>query len=239
MSLLFIKCKTRVKEILRRVGEILVAKNVTSGFEVQFVVYRNYSSLEKDLLVVSEWSRDPQALFEFIDKTEVSGGVGGTEAIEVAFWHVNQQAARPRGKVTQVILIGDQGPSSQTEVMERRAQVKADGLIGEQYWAKTESFKTAVFYKTELDKDHAISKKKIPIHTNYVPTSNGEMPAKTTFEEIARLTGGDCRQLLVGNAKDSEDLVHVIAARILKDIEKNLGGAAINLKLADDSGFVL
>ena len=94
MSLLFIKCKTRVKEILRRVGEVLVAKNVTSGF-VQFVVYRNYSSLEKDLLVVSEWSRDPQALFEFIDKMEVSGGVGGTEAIEVAFWHVNLQGPTP------------------------------------------------------------------------------------------------------------------------------------------------
>ena len=246
MSLLFIECKTRVKEILRRVGEELSAQNVTSGFEVQFVVYRNYPSLEKDLLVVSEWSRDPQALFDFIDKTAVSGGVGGTEAIEVALWHVNQQATRPRGKVTQVILIGDQGPSSQTEVTERRAQVKADGLIGEQYWSKTESFKTAVFYKTELDKDHPINKKKIPIHTNYVPTYSGEMPAKTAFEEIARLTGGKCRELRVGNSKDSEELTHVIAARILKDIENNLGDAAINLNLADgylkryaDSGFVL
>jgi hypothetical protein len=231
MSLLFDQCKVKVKEIVNRIGTILKDKNVTEGFEIQFVVYRNYSSGKEKLLEFSPATSDPKDLFDFMDKTHVSGGQGN-EAIEVGFEFINKSLAEKPGVVTQVILIGDYPPNSLSEVKSRRQGTQAGGLAGEEYW-KTTDYKTAVYYEDELAKIKACD---IPIYTNYVNT-----PAQKVFEEIAAATGGSCRLLNLQGTND--ELTHVLAMRILQSIDKSRGSGTALTDLYKttyaQAGFVL
>jgi len=213
MHLFFNKCKTIVKEMLRRVGEILTEQKVSSGFEIQFVVYRNYTSKSK-LLEASSWESDPEALSAFIDEAEISGGVGGNESIETAFWHVNKQIEK--GEVTQVIIIGDQGPNTKNEIARLRDSLESDGLTGNQYWKQRTVFKDKTFYKDELAK---ISSKKIPIHARYLEDGKGGYPAKVPFEEFARDNGGSAAELKINQPKGAEQLTTLFAGGILRNIQ--------------------
>ncbi len=69
-------CKQTIKEIVHQLRVILSEEGVTAGFEIQFVLYRNYSSSVKLLLQPSEWYSSADDLFAFIDSVSVSGGMG-------------------------------------------------------------------------------------------------------------------------------------------------------------------
>ena len=60
-------------------------------FEMQFAVYRNYSSGADLLLEASEWRSNPQDLKNFLGSVQASGGQGN-EALEIGLWHANAQA---------------------------------------------------------------------------------------------------------------------------------------------------
>ena len=60
-------------------------------FEMQFAVYRNYSSGAEHLLEASEWRSNPQDLKDFLGRVRESGGQGN-EAVEIGLWHANSQA---------------------------------------------------------------------------------------------------------------------------------------------------
>jgi energy-coupling factor transporter ATP-binding protein EcfA2 len=223
MGILFEQAKAKVKEIVTSVGNILKANNVNDGFEVQFVVYRNYNSPAELLLEFSSPSSDPNELFAFMNRTKIDGG-WGHEAIEVALWFVNRVLEDKPGGIAQVILIGDAAPNTMTNVDEKR-QYK-----GEKYWSAT-NYKTKTLYTNELAK---IAAAKVPIHTNYLADC-----AKDTFEEIAKVTGGTHRMLNLGtiagaNAEGQLDVM--LAYRILASVQKNLADAFLTTK--PDVGFV-
>eukprot|EP01035_Chromulina_nebulosa_P020866 gene20866-27044_t len=223
MSNFFDKCKSNIKEIIRRVYNLLSSLSPKPNVvvEIQFVVYRNYNSPSNLLLQASNWSSDPQTLFEFIDHSKVSGGYYN-EAIEVGLWHVNRELDRG-SNVTQVILIGDMPPNTEAEI-----DLKRQCHGGESYWEKT-IFKKKVFYKTELDK---IARRQIPIHCFYLEDMNGTLLAQAAFEEVARRTDNKqnpglrtrCGRLNL----DDEEFVSSIAARLVENIQI-YGGITENL----------
>jgi uncharacterized membrane protein YgcG len=208
MHSFFNKCKTTIKEMLTRIAGLLVEQRVTCGFEVQFVVYRNYNSLKK-IVQASGWASDPETLFEFIDATHVDGG-WGNEAIEMGLWHVNQEIAK-KSAVSQVILIGDMPPNSKQEVQHKRESVESEGMKGGSYWEQKTPFVDETFYKTELEK---IAQQGIPIHARYL-----QKDAKKAFEEMASRTGGTAGALDIDRAEGAEQLTGIFAASILKNIQ--------------------
>mmetsp|Transcript_55824 Transcript_55824/g.116793 ORF Transcript_55824/g.116793 Transcript_55824/m.116793 type:complete len:2524 (-) Transcript_55824:513-8084(-) len=122
--------KETVGEMFDRATDILV-NNFSGGgsdlFEMQFAVYRNYSSGPELLLEASEWRSNPQDLKDFLGRVRESGGQGN-EAVEIGLWHANNQA-----DLKQVIIIGDARANTPEDVVAKR---KNHGG-GETFWAKT------------------------------------------------------------------------------------------------------
>ena len=174
MSNLIQKAKTTVNLMFTRAKQIIQDNGLLPDcFEIQFAVYRNYSSGKDEILTNSRWESNPGNLKAFMDKTNVSGGLGA-EAVEIGLWHANQEAdTQP---ITQVILIGDAPSNSRQEVEQRRKE-----CYGENYWCNTK-FKDCRFYSDEVQK---LKSKGIKVHCFYVDNY-----AKANFEEIATATGG-------------------------------------------------
>jgi hypothetical protein len=54
--------------------------------------YRNYNSLEEDILTAPpNWSSNPKEISEFINTQLVSKGGWGNEAVEIGLWYANQE----------------------------------------------------------------------------------------------------------------------------------------------------
>jgi hypothetical protein len=121
-------------------------------FEMQFAVYRNYSSGPAKLLESSPWKSNPEDLREFLKTTTASGGQGN-EAIEIGFWHANQQA-----DVRRVILIGDAAGNTDAEVTKKRND------YGERRYVGT-NFEKPTTLNTEMNK---LIEKKIPVDSFFV-----------------------------------------------------------------------
>ena len=208
MSHLLQKAKTTVAMMFSRAKEILKEKGLNPDcFEIQFAVYRNYSSGKDLILVSSPWESNPNNLKAFMDNTRVEGGMGA-EAIEIGLWHANQEAVI--SPITQVILIGDAPANSQKEVISRRGV-----FFGENYWSNTK-FKAQAFYQTEVQQ---LNSKNIKIHSFYVASY-----AKLCFEEIAKSTGGNSFFLDVNDPiKGSALLTDSVTIEILKDVGKDSG----------------
>ena len=209
MSNLLQKAKTTVNLMFTRAKEILSEEELNPDcFEIQFAVYRNYSSGQDSILVASSpFESNPANLKVFMDKTNVDGGMGA-EAVEIGLMHANQEANVQA--ITQVILIGDAPANSKNEVIERR---KLYG--GEQYWLNSR-FQGPVFYNTEVQN---LAAKGIKIHTFYVANY-----AKNNFEEIANSTGGVSFFLDVNNSEQGAKLLtDSVTIEILKDVGKNSG----------------
>jgi putative intracellular protease/amidase len=62
-------CKSTVRNMLNRAHDILKQHKVASSFEVQFVVYRNYSSRAEAILQYSGWESDPENIYLEIYET--------------------------------------------------------------------------------------------------------------------------------------------------------------------------
>jgi hypothetical protein len=210
MSQLITKTKNTVKVMFERAYAVLQEASISANFELQFAVYRNYNASENELLLYSPWETNPDNLKTFIDSISAQYGMQD-EAIEIGFWHVNQELEK--GAVTQVILIGDAPAQSQMDVVAKR------GRRGESYWAATK-YSTPTFYQDELS---LIKAKGIPVHAFYV-----DERARQNFEEIARVTeGGQCQALDIHSPAGAEMLTNLVTERILK----NVGGEKMGDKL--------
>uniref|UniRef100_A0A6B2KWF2 Uncharacterized protein n=1 Tax=Arcella intermedia TaxID=1963864 RepID=A0A6B2KWF2_9EUKA len=202
MSLLLHAAKNTVNVMFERALAVLAEKRNSSAFELQFAVYRNYSSYD-NILYHSNWESKPDALRTFMDSVGPSGGMGN-EAIEAGFWHVNKEINNG-GKVTQVILIGDMPPNTEEEVIYRRAR------FSEQFWLKKFGPAKDAFEELENIANH-----KIPVHAFYV-----DFDAKEQFSEIARISKGKVAYLDVNSPKGAEDLTDAVTESILLDLGGN------------------
>jgi hypothetical protein len=205
MTRLLSGAKQKVKTMFANAHAILEQEGYEAAFELQFAVYRNYNCREEQLLQYSGWASKPAELVDFMDAIGPDGGLGN-EAIEVGFWHVNNEIAAG-SKVSQVILIGDMPANSPEEVVTNRSYKK------ESYW-RTTKFATPVHVATELAK---IKEKGVPVHAFYVDPC-----AMVMFEETARTTGGTSCALDLNSSDDM--LTHLITTNILNKVGGVRGG---------------
>lgn len=202
MSSLLDKCKKTVQSMFEKVGTILEAKNNDCSLELQFAVYRNYSSGPDLLLQFSTWEANHKSLQTFMASIGVEGGQGN-EAVEIGLWHVCQEDAKCH--VDQVLLIGDMPPNTAEEVAAKRNGY-SKGYSGTRFAAST-------FYKDETAN---LKQRGIVVNSFYV---SGQC-AEVAFKEIACATGGKSQPLDVNSDKGAEDLTNCVAIELLR----NAGG---------------
>jgi hypothetical protein len=205
MSSLLSGAKQKVKTMFANAYTILEQEGYEAAFELQFAVYRNYSSPAEHLLQYSGWASKPSELVDFMDGIRPAGGMGN-EAIEVGFWHVNNEIAAG-SKVSQVILIGDMPANTPEEVVTKRRKKS------EEYWSTTK-FAMPVNAATELAK---IQEKGVPVHAFYLRDN-----AKSMFKDTARTTGGTSCALDLNSNDDM--LTHLITTNILNKVGGVRGG---------------
>ena len=218
MSAVLTKAKNTVKTMFTEALQVLEKNNITSAFEMQFAVYRNYNAPDPELLQYSGWEHDPTNLFQFMDTVQANYGLGN-EAVEVGFWHANNElAAFKRDERLQVILIGDVPPNNEMEVSTRRE----DNNGGESYWSGTR-FRLKTHYSRELAR---LKNAGVTVHAFYVHDC-----ARTAFESIAREGGGECKELDINTGTGAETLTGLVTERI---IDATAGGGAEGQRLIAD-----
>ncbi|MBX9585798.1 MAG: hypothetical protein K2X50_00940 [Gammaproteobacteria bacterium] len=201
MSHLLQKAKNTVGIMFERAAEILKDNGFApDAFELQFSVYRNYSSGNDLLLQTSTWETKPSNLRAFMDRIQPEGGQGN-EAIEIGLWHASEEARN--GEITQVILIGDANPNTAQDVTIKR------GGKGEAYWRQTK-FAAPTFYMNELQ---VLKANEIPVHSFYVARS-----AESSFRQIAQETGGRSEFLDVNSPDGAAMLTNLVTEEILRSV---------------------
>ncbi len=206
MSALLQKAKNTVGTMFERATAVLEQnKQSKECFELQFAVYRNYTNTQDTILEYSPWESKSENLRKFMDKIGPSGGIGN-EAIEIGFWHANQEfKVEP---FQQIILIGDAPANTEVEVPEFRK------YLGEQYWSGTK-FKNATHYKKEMLE---LKKAGVRINAFYVHSW-----AKANFEEIAKETNGRSQFLDINSDKGANILTDLVTEEILKTVGAAMG----------------
>jgi hypothetical protein len=117
MSPCLTAAKNTVCTMFERASSILKELGIPeNAFQMQFVVYRNYSSGPKLILQHSSWESDPKELRAFMATIQPNGGQGN-EAIEIDLWHAANEA---QSGISQVILIGDAPANTEQEVGSKR-----------------------------------------------------------------------------------------------------------------------
>ncbi len=218
MSAVLTKAKNTVKTMFTEALQVLEKNNITSAFEMQFAVYRNYNAPDAELLQFSGWEHDPTNLFQFMDTVQANYGLGN-EAVEVGFWHANNElAAFKRDERLQVILIGDVPPNTEMEVSSRRE----DNHGGESYWSGTR-FRQKTHFSRELAR---LKNAGVTVHAFYVHSC-----ARLAFEGIAREGGGECKELDINTGSGAETLTGLVTERI---IDATAGGGAEGQRLIAD-----
>lgn len=211
--------KTTVSSMIERVTEILkqVQQNA-SGYQLQFVAYRNYNSHVDQLLQCSSWESSAIRLVEFISTIEADGGWGVNEAMEVAFAHVNRMASTM--KVTQVIVIGDAAPNTDAEVIQKRGM--NNGLRGHPHFSHPVKFSEQL--QSMVDQG-------IRINSFYIQGSGGG--AVKAFQQMASSSGGKCEALNVHSPQAKDLLTGIVSTNILQDIGLQTGGAGLANQLVN------
>jgi len=204
--------KVTVDHVFSRVVEILREHNYPQEiFEIQFAVYRNYSSGHIKLLEVSPWSSQPGELRQFLEPIGINGGQGN-EAIEVALAHANEEAVKARQESSQpqlqVVLIGDAPANTPDEVTSKRAGgffQRNNGWAGSRFERPTTA-------------DQEISQLKqnsVKVNAYYV----GGGREKAYFENLARRTGGQAAFLDVHSDAGKEMLTSVLSKTVLDGVD--------------------
>ena len=226
------KCKSTVSTMFEDGHKLLREDKTASPFEMQLAVYRNYSSragcLEDgnavdSILQASPWNSKPEGLQAFMKTVRPAGGQGN-EAIEMGFWHVNQEIERAKqamtDPVTQVILIADMPPNSRAEVISKR-----NGR-GEQYWSR---MCPPTYWEDELTRMKGPDGVAIPVHSFYVHSA-----AKSAFEDIARRTGGRTGPLDIAGTEGAAMLQNLVMSEVLRVA----GGDELVRKYRAMKGFI-
>ncbi|CAL6057004.1 Helicase-related_protein [Hexamita inflata] len=208
------KTKNTIKTMFTNAFTVLKEQNYDQSFDVMFAAYRSYGDGAM-ILQSSAWESNPDNLKRFVDTIHADGG-WDEEAMEIGLQHANFQLEKG---LTQVIVIGDIGPTPSDDVQNRRNH------LGEAYWAKT-PFKNPTNADAELQKLNANG---IKVHAFYVCPS-----AAASFQHVADQTGGICKELDVNSAQGAENLTHLVTSRIME----NIGGEKL-LKIYEAKyGFV-
>ena len=212
--------KNAVKTMFASVYQILAEEKPGAIFEVQFACYRNYSSGETEILQASPWSTKPEPLHAFINTVRSSGGQGN-EAIEIGFWHVNNEIdLHPESPVSQIILIGDMPPNTRDDVTSKR-----EGGT----WVK---YSTPTYYEDELKR---LKERNVKINGFYVDTS-----AQQVFSSFSSTTGGESALLNVKNPDNAAKcLTDFVSTRILNDVGGAIDGSRLVAAYKRKYGYVL
>ena len=197
--------KSTIQEVFEAADTYLDDNNLKSAFEMQFVVYRNYSSKEL-ILQKSNWSSEPSTLFTFLDEKGFHEGGQGYEAIEVAFEHVVHERTNGR-EITQVILIGDAPPNKRDSIL-RKKNRNGNGP----FWDTYEDGRYASLFDVEDMLPHMVDSNgvAIPIQAFYVDSDQKRElleDTKQVFGRLAERTHGECFQFDVKNKKKVIDLI--------------------------------
>lgn len=209
MSQLLQKTKNAVGDMFSRACEILKENNISRGFEIQFVVYRNYNAPADKILESSTWESKPENLRRFMNTIHARNG-WGNEAIEIGLSHVNKEINL--NHVSQVILIGDAPPNEEHDVTFKRKESEEKYSFGKDYW-KNSRYTTPTVWSDEIK---SIIENETKIHTFYVKPD-----AKEKFQEIADMTNGKCAFLDVRDPQKGSEL---LTEFVTKAILKNIGG---------------
>ena len=171
MSACLTAAKDTVCTMFERAGLILREQGICEkSFQMQFVVYRNYSSGPELILQSSSWESDPKKLRAFMARIQPSGGQGN-EAIEIGLWHAANEAYL-ESSISQVILIGDAPANTDQEVKTKRSS---------RNWKNTPYEQPTIWIK-EIEKLKACKK---PVHAFFINKS-----AESNFFKIALETDG-------------------------------------------------
>ncbi|CAF2388000.1 unnamed protein product [Rotaria sp. Silwood2] len=119
MTHLLHNCKNTVGTMFEGTTEILRDNNISEdSFQIQYVVYRNYNSVQDKIFQFSPWETRADNLRAFMNTINVEGG-WGNEAVEIGLCHANKE--NQRENITQIILIGDAHPNTKAEVKQKRS----------------------------------------------------------------------------------------------------------------------
>jgi hypothetical protein len=139
------------------------------------------------------------------------GGGYWNEAVEIGLWHAANEAEK--GVVSQVILIGDAPANTDEEITHWRGH--------QSKWDNT-PFRTPTNLAKELQRMNA---QRIPVSAFYV-----DPEAQSAFAAIATATGGECEFLDVNSTEGAS----LLTAFVTKAILKNVGGADMGVRLAQE-----
>ncbi|CAF0934055.1 unnamed protein product [Adineta steineri] len=211
MSSLLSAAKETVCTMFERASTVLKEEGLRSdGFQMQFVVYRNYNCKEDKILQVSPWSAKGNTLRAFMDAIKPEGGLG-EEAIEIGLAHAVKESQLP-DSISQVILIGDAPANTKEQVSVKRK------IRGEQYWCRTK-FNQPTHYAEELER---LKDKNIPVHTFYLASG-----AEENFKKIANETKGLCERLNIQSSEGAESLTNFVTKQVLRITDDRGGEAAV------------
>jgi uncharacterized protein (DUF1330 family) len=202
MSNLLEKAKNTVHLMFERAFQILKSNNIKTPFEVQFAVYRNYSSGPSKIFLASPWATNASDIRTFMNTIHPNGGQGN-EAVEIALNYANR--AHTQDPLTQVLLIGDMPPNTRDEVTIKRQ--------GASFNWSTSLYARSTYYVDEVRK---LKANRVPVHSFYLTNH-----AASAFQEIAAETKGTSTFLDLDKENGAEILTAVVARTILAAAGKN------------------
>ncbi|EAR95155.1 helicase carboxy-terminal domain protein (macronuclear) [Tetrahymena thermophila SB210] len=207
MSNLITQTKNTIQTTFEQTRDILTEKGYDPQcFQIMISCFRSYNSKWEEIFQTSTWENNPDKLRSFLQKITASGGTWPGESVEVGLWWANKQ--NDEDPISQVIILGDQPAHLMNEAQKFRNQ------FGQSYWDTT-PLKGLTYYVPECQK---LKNKNIPVNTFYL-----KQGAKSTFENIAKLTNGISQYLDINSGQSSKQLTTLFVEQILKDIGKQDG----------------
>ena len=212
MSSLINALKDTLADVVENLGYVL--REVNATFQLQLAHYEDYDSGPDEALhCTNEWSCDPAKLKQFISNVNAhGGGSNNSECVELGLFHANQLA---KDGLNHVILIGDEPPSSESEMLELRKKYAPSSL-------KSGAFVEARHYLKESEE---LAKKHIPVSTFFTRTTmfyslkddkTGQYLTEKAFKEIADKTGGEAGELhLEEKATAINEVTSLFAKKII------------------------
>jgi len=168
------------------------------NFKMQFVVYRDYDC--KDTIIQSSgWETKAANLRSFMGTISATGGGDYPEAVEIGLHHAAQQHASEQ--IAQVLLIADAPAKERPAIISDRARYN-----GESFWVP--KYGPPTHYTEQLEKLAGV-----PVHTFYLGNGTG---LRANFEDIAKRSGGTCRQLSMSNASGAQTLTNLVVEEVLR-----------------------
>jgi len=208
--------KQTLNEMFTRVAAVLDENNITRGFQLQICGYSNYNAPHNQLLRVSSFEAQPEALTSTLDGWKTGGG-WGNEAIEAVLFHANR--LNQSQDIDQVILIGDAGANTADEVVEKRQRSHIGGWdTAELAWNPGQSGFPVTDALTEAECLKRRDGSRVPINAFYIDDR-----AQASFEELARITGGSAERLDIFSSTGAEALMAAVCVNILCAV----GGVAL------------